>query len=571
MQIHSYFSFSFSSFLPSSIHYIPSFLHSFIRLFTLTFSFYLDAGGARHYLTTTAATTSSSAASLMKRVGALQVTTWNVAAINNNPFEYWITYNDEYEKLMIQIEQFINTPTPAQDVPVHQVFTHEMFQQLNHELTETAKWKSVTEYWENEYSNRKIVSEFLKDPLLGSKRLASMPDRITNTINLANGQATFRPTVINMYEGPLDNQQQWWKAWKEFMFQTPLSIQDKTGQTVQQIPYQMLQPISPAKYPDITSKEAEDSLPLQTLCGAIFDAILVHMMNECAASPQAWQALKRTMVEKLNKQKSIKTLNILAQPQYVHSDIVTLQEVSMSLVEQARQHAVLKQHFHILVSSEYLDPVRDQNSVIFLNKASFPAGIDKEITQQVMQQFDENVPVAVGDVLAVTATSHQGDRYVIASFHGDTNGLATKPVVQAVNAVVPAEHALIFGLDANTYEHGKPGKQQDVLEFAQFFLSQLHLTSCWGDTVNPSNYTTFNARTFLQPQLQKGCRSTEKRSKGDVNPKDFILFPEKTFDIQRTWKDNTGEGTYAEDMAFPTLDFPSDHGILATILEKKQK
>lgn len=530
-------------------------------------------GGARHYLTTTSTSAtvsafSSTAASFMKRAGALQVVTWNVAAINNNPFEYWITYNDEYEKLMIQIEQFINSPTEAQDVPVHQVFTPDMFRELNQELTETAKWKSVAEYWEKEYSNRKIVSEFLKDPLLGSKRLASMPDRITNTINLANGDAVFRPTVINMYQGQLDNQQQWWKAWKEFMFRTPLSINDKNGQTVQQVPYQMLQPISPAKYPDITTQEAQDSLPLQTLCGAIFDAILVHMMNECAASPQAWQALKKTMVEKLNQQKSIKTLNILAQSPYLHSDIVTLQEVSMSLVEQARKHAVLAKDFHILVSSEYLDPVRDQNSVIFLNKESFPAGIDQEITSQVMQQFDENVPVAVGDVLAVTATNQQGDRYVIASFHGDTNGLATKPVVQAVNAIVPAGHTLIFGLDANTYEHGKPGRTQDVLEFAQFFSTRLHLTSCWGDTVNPSNYTTFNARTFLQPQLQKGCRSTEKRSKGDVNPKDFILFPEKTFAIQQTWKDNTGEAKYTENMAFPTLDFPSDHGILATVLEK---
>ncbi len=536
-------------------------------LFANAFYFLFSTGGARHYLMTSSSAITSAAA----RAGTLQVTTWNVAAINNNPFEYWITYNDEYEKLMIQIEQFINTPTEAQDVPVHKVFTQDMFQELDRELTETAKWKSVAEYWEKEFANRKIVSEFLKDPLLGSKRLASMPDRITNTINLANGDAVFRPTVINMYQGSLDNQQQWWSAWKEFMFRTTLSINDKTGQTVQQIPYQMLQPISPAKYPDITPQEAKDSLPLQTLCGAIFDAILVHMMNECAASPQAWQALKKTMVEKLNKQKTSKTLNILAESHYVKSDIVTLQEVSMSLVELARKHPILGKQFHILVSSEYLDPVRDQNSVIFLNKESFPAGIDKEITSQVMKQFDENVPVAVGDVLAMTATNVQGDRYLIASFHGDTNGLATKPVVEAVNAIVPAGHTLIFGLDANTYEQGKPGKTQDVSEFAQFFSSQLHLTSCWGDTVNPSNYTTFNARTFLQPQLQKGCRSTEKRSKGDVNPKDFILFPEKTFSIQKTWKDNTGEAKYTENMSFPTLDFPSDHGILATILEKNPK
>ena len=26
--------------------------------------------------------------------GTLRVATWNIAAINNNPFEYWITHDD---------------------------------------------------------------------------------------------------------------------------------------------------------------------------------------------------------------------------------------------------------------------------------------------------------------------------------------------------------------------------------------------------------------------------------------------------------------------------------------------
>ena len=95
----------------------------------------------------------------------------------------------------------------------------------------------------------------------------------------------------------------------------------------------------------------------------------------------------------------------------------------------------------------------------------------------------------------------------------------------------------------------------------------LGLTSCWGDVPNPKNYTTYNARTYLQPQLNKACKSTEKRKKGDVNPKDFILFPKSDFKVVQTWKDNTGEKKYIEDMAFPTLEFPSDHGILATVIE----
>ena len=119
----------------------------------------------------------------------------------------------------------------------------------------------------------------------------------------------------------------------------------------------------------------------------------------------------------------------------------------------------------------------------------------------------------------------------------DTNGLATKPVLSAImktmttNAAL-ASHQLVFGLDANTYETAKPGKQQDVLDWGQHYVS-LGLTSCWGDVPNPSNYTTFNSRTYLQPQLNKACKSSEKRQKGDVNPKDFILFVKGHFSVDK--------------------------------------
>ena len=38
--------------------------------------------------------------------GQLSVATWNLAAINNNPFEYWISHSDEsYKELMDQVIQ----------------------------------------------------------------------------------------------------------------------------------------------------------------------------------------------------------------------------------------------------------------------------------------------------------------------------------------------------------------------------------------------------------------------------------------------------------------------------------
>ena len=79
-----------------------------------------------------------------------------------------------------------------------------------------------------------------------------------------------------------------------------------------------------------------------------------------------------------------------------------------------------------------------------------------------------------------------------------------------------------------------------MVEFGQDFVSKGY-SSCWGDAPDPSNHTTFNARTFLQPQLQKAAKSTEKAAKGDKNPKDFILFPKARFSLDEALKDNTGE------------------------------
>ena len=156
-------------------------------------------------------------------------------------------------------------------------------------------------------------------------------------------------------------------------------------------------------------------------------------------------------------------------------------------------------------------------------------------------------------------------------------------------ALTMPEHRLVFGLDANTYEVGS-GSKQGVAEFATAFVLDGY-TSCWGDQPDPKSDTTYNARTFLQPQLQKAARIDEKVSKGDKNPKDFILFSKNAFTLQAATKDNTGEHRYItdmvfpmmatdghqlppssgerryiKDMVFPTLSFPSDHGIVAASL-----
>ncbi len=100
---------------------------------------------------------------MMKAAGRrFAITSWNIAAINNNPFEYWITYreNAEYEKLMINVEKFLEEPDDK-DVDVSRVFTEDMFAKLDKRMTNVG-WKSVRSYWESDFRNRKIISGFMK-------------------------------------------------------------------------------------------------------------------------------------------------------------------------------------------------------------------------------------------------------------------------------------------------------------------------------------------------------------------------------------------------------------------------
>ena len=99
---------------------------------------------------------------------------------------------------------------------------------------------------------------------------------------------------------------------------------------------------------------------------------------------------------------------------------------------------------------------RDQNSVILLKKSRYIDVVD--VTNDIMtsilaadqeheqgstdktntlsthtsvrRSLKKSIPVADGDLLVLSAyDTHTKAKYLFASFHGDTNGLATIPVV----------------------------------------------------------------------------------------------------------------------------------------------
>ncbi len=155
----------------------------------------------------------------------LMAASWNVSAINNNPFEYWVTHPDPaYNDLMRGVQEFIDDA--KQDVAVAEIFTDSMFADLCLELA-SHKISGLTElasFWTQEYRSRTAVAGFLKNPEIGVKRLASLPDRITNTIYLVGGGVCLRPTVINAYDAPMSSMDAWWTQWRDFMFRTKVQV-----------------------------------------------------------------------------------------------------------------------------------------------------------------------------------------------------------------------------------------------------------------------------------------------------------------------------------------------------------
>lgn len=515
--------------------------------------------------------------------GAISVATWNVAAVNNNPFEYWLAHDDPcYVNLMVAIETCLSSPSPSWDVPVREIFTEGMFQELKALMLEhdIAGVEEVEEsMWREDLQKRRVVSEFIKDKSLGSKRLISMPDRITNTVQVVTRAASeykpppaCRPTVINNYLGDLSTLEVWWDSWKRFMFCQPLAVRSHQGISVR-LPCHMLEPIPRSKYPALSEKEERLAIPLQILCQAIFDAVLVHLMHHC--SPDGtWQVVKSQIGDHLYRCKAQRTMEIL-ETKYSTVDVVFLQEVASNFCDFFQRSALAQSFTCVLPRS--MDGKRDQNSLLLLSTQFFEPQI-QDVTSVIEESMEDGVRLVSSDLVAVLAKGRDQRSYLLASFHGDTAGRMTLPLLRALVSAAAQRyprHILIVGMDANSYDPAK----DEQLPFTRLIaeVKTLGLTTCWGeDPDRMSCRTTCCARTSLQPQLNKAISYKDCVSQSDRNPKDLITFNRQQLRLlspqevgqPNPLKDNTGQLHYEESMNFPTFDFPSDHAIVAALLQQ---
>jgi len=311
------------------------------------------------------------------------------------------------------------------------------------------------------------------------------------------------------------------------------------------------------------------SLSLQTLCLAIFDAIMVNMMN--TLKPGVWEEIKAELYSGLSEQKVPHCLGILEQ-RYSESDVIFLQETSVKFLETFRSHALADKYF--VVVPEAFDSERNQNSIVLLSKDIFSEDSVEEVTATIIATAGDTV--SGGDMVAFTCNDKHGTPFLAVSYHGDTAGLVTPPVVKMVSEAQKASHpdaTLLFGMDANAYSHKHPKKL-----FIDDFVSgsaALGLHTCWGDDAAAMPTSVMNARTFCQTQLNKAIRRADfvpENKAIDCNPKDHFLYDPLQVQCSEAKIDNTGTGSVSVDVHDPTvimpgMTFPSDHAIVTCTVE----
>jgi len=464
------------------------------------------------------------------KIFKLSTLTFNVSGINLNPFEFWSDMNDpEYVSFMVAFEQSVSNMDD--DTPVSEIFTPQMFDELEFEMNKL-NWVGVSEtrlVYESDFSKRTIISGFLKDNLIGEKRLVSFPDRYTNTINVNGKTPVCRPTLVNQHITNFTNLNEWFHEWKIFMFDTKLD----NGKS----PCTLLNIIKKNKYPDITEEEERISLPLQTLCLAIFDAILVHLAYSTRID---WYRIKIKLLDSLIRNKVPRLVEILSNT-YADFDVMFLQECSSTFIRMLSESSLGETH--TITSHPAENNSRNQASVVVTKNSVFTNVCD------VTDLIQCSSGLAEGDLLPVLATHKSGRQLLLCSFHGDSEGRHTIPALNDVNRLsLSLCTGLVFGLDANT--------TSNTLDAFQKVTDEYNLANSWK---NEPRATTCNARTSLQPQFHKAVKLENLQREASKHPKDHII---GTFCVaDPCGRDNTGNKEFI-DQPFPSSVFPSDHAIV---------
>ena len=261
--------------------------------------------------------------------------TWNIAAINNNPFEYYASSSAaldaraasegeagdaSYSNFMRGVERALRDDTDKRAPLLDDVLRADMLDVRVDKLNRAGLCDVRAERCREDYvsyARGRSTRAYLRDVDVGAKRLCSMPDRVTNTVNvemhgddssgIVNRRTVCRPTVINCYDGRFADEGAWWDAWVAYMFDTRVVVGGRERAMVE-----MLTPIKKAKYPAVSEEEEELGVGLQVFFLAAFDAALVRVATLAAGSFDVWQNIRAELYENLVKHKTSRTLDVVA-------------------------------------------------------------------------------------------------------------------------------------------------------------------------------------------------------------------------------------------------------------------
>ena len=243
--------------------------------------------------------------------------------------------------------------------------------------------------------------------------------------------------------------------------------------------------------------------------------------------------LKDKVIQKMDD-KGERTLEILGK-HYSDSDILCINEASITFLDDISHHRMGKKY--IVVSPRKINKRKDQNSFVLLSNRFFGENkgfsTPEDITEEVMQvlfQSKQDKLLADGDLVVLYVENLSGTSFVVGTFHGDTQGRSTIPMLDALVVVLAKPRykdcAFVMGTDANCYRDKKPTHLY-VDDFSDR-LAAHGLRSCFGDPIKRDMVTTCMARTYLQPQMNKANPAKFRTLNGDTNPKDHIIYRDAT-------------------------------------------
>ena len=134
--------------------------------------------------------------------------------------------------------------------------------------------------------------------------------------------------------------------------------------------------------------------------------------------------------------------------------------------------------------------------------------------------------VEAGDLFAASVRDAEGLRWLLVSFHGDSDGLSTQPVLSGVHRaclLLFRDHVLLAGIDANTNSTARGGRPGPAVGDFRRLLAAQGMASVWDGVDDPFVKTTCGARTSLQTQLHKAVGYRSRFSAASVSLKDWIL------------------------------------------------